>query len=167
VWVWAFTNSGFVTWFLPSHPNPVRSSDPFPSLSTATASTDGGLSAESSPAVVVKRPATQHVRQRERRASPANLRECQCGGLAHLPDAVLCSQEERVNIPDQPPADFSPDRFSYVCRHVVIKGRPCKIVDMSTSKTGKHGHAKVHLVAIDVRKCHWRRAPPPTAAHDR
>jgi len=26
---------------------------------------------------------------------------------------------------------------------VVIKGKPCKIVDMSTSKTGKHGHAKV------------------------
>ncbi|KAG4301904.1 hypothetical protein PCK1_001880 [Pneumocystis canis] len=34
--------------------------------------------------------------------------------------------------------------------HVVIKGRPCKIVDMSTSKTGKHGHAKVHLVGIDI-----------------
>merc|ERR1711939_722482 len=34
--------------------------------------------------------------------------------------------------------------------HVVIKGRPCKIVDMPTSKTGKHGHAKVHLVAIDI-----------------
>jgi translation initiation factor 5A len=34
---------------------------------------------------------------------------------------------------------------------VVMKGRPCKIVDMSTSKTGKHGHAKVHLVGIDVR----------------
>ncbi|KAI0394363.1 eukaryotic translation initiation factor 5A-2 [Xylariaceae sp. FL0594] len=33
---------------------------------------------------------------------------------------------------------------------VVIKGRPCKIVDMSTSKTGKHGHAKVHLVGIDI-----------------
>jgi len=29
---------------------------------------------------------------------------------------------------------------------VMLKGRPCKIVDMSTSKTGKHGHAKVHLV---------------------
>eukprot|EP01129_Flabellula_baltica_P002382 TRINITY_DN12197_c0_g1_i1.p1 TRINITY_DN12197_c0_g1~~TRINITY_DN12197_c0_g1_i1.p1 ORF type:complete len:150 (-),score=37.89 TRINITY_DN12197_c0_g1_i1:41-490(-) len=28
--------------------------------------------------------------------------------------------------------------------------RPCKIVSMSTSKTGKHGHAKVHLVAIDI-----------------
>jgi translation initiation factor 5A len=34
--------------------------------------------------------------------------------------------------------------------HVVIKSRPCKIVDMSTSKTGKHGHAKVHMVAIDI-----------------
>ncbi|EPY78438.1 eukaryotic translation initiation factor 5A2 [Camelus ferus] len=33
---------------------------------------------------------------------------------------------------------------------VVLKGRPCKIVDMSTSKTGKHGHAKVHLVGIDI-----------------
>lgn len=27
--------------------------------------------------------------------------------------------------------------------HVMLKGRPCKIVEMSTSKTGKHGHAKV------------------------
>ncbi|XP_027247871.1 eukaryotic translation initiation factor 5A-2 isoform X3 [Cricetulus griseus] len=26
---------------------------------------------------------------------------------------------------------------------VVLKGRPCKIVEMSTSKTGKHGHAKL------------------------
>ncbi|CAI8031337.1 Eukaryotic translation initiation factor 5A-1 [Geodia barretti] len=33
---------------------------------------------------------------------------------------------------------------------VMIKTRPCKIVEMSTSKTGKHGHAKVHLVALDI-----------------
>lgn len=26
---------------------------------------------------------------------------------------------------------------------IVLKGRPCKVVEMSTSKTGKHGHAKV------------------------
>jgi len=33
---------------------------------------------------------------------------------------------------------------------VCIKSRPCKIVEMSTSKTGKHGHAKVHMVGIDI-----------------
>jgi len=33
---------------------------------------------------------------------------------------------------------------------VMLKGRPCKIVEMSTSKTGKHGHAKVHLVGLDI-----------------
>lgn len=30
---------------------------------------------------------------------------------------------------------------------VLLKGRPCKIVEMSTSKTGKHGHAKVGKTA--------------------
>lgn len=34
--------------------------------------------------------------------------------------------------------------------YVLIKDRPCKVVDMSTSKTGKHGHAKVNLVGIDI-----------------
>jgi translation initiation factor 5A len=34
--------------------------------------------------------------------------------------------------------------------HVMIKDHPCKIVDISTSKTGKHGHAKANIVAIDI-----------------
>eukprot|EP00245_Coleochaete_scutata_P013941 TRINITY_DN5804_c0_g1_i1.p1 TRINITY_DN5804_c0_g1~~TRINITY_DN5804_c0_g1_i1.p1 ORF type:complete len:161 (+),score=44.91 TRINITY_DN5804_c0_g1_i1:163-645(+) len=34
--------------------------------------------------------------------------------------------------------------------YIVIKSRPCKVVEVSTSKTGKHGHAKCHFVAIDV-----------------
>merc|ERR1711870_121013 len=34
--------------------------------------------------------------------------------------------------------------------HLMIKGRPCKCVEVSTSKTGKHGHAKAHIVAIDI-----------------
>jgi len=34
--------------------------------------------------------------------------------------------------------------------YVIMKGAPCKIMEMSTSKTGKHGHAKVHLVGIDI-----------------
>ncbi|CAJ2648054.1 eukaryotic translation initiation factor 5A-1-like isoform X2 [Cicer arietinum] len=34
--------------------------------------------------------------------------------------------------------------------HIVIKNRPCKVVEVSTSKTGKHGHAKCHFVGIDI-----------------
>ena len=34
--------------------------------------------------------------------------------------------------------------------YVMMKGKPCKIVDMSTSKTGKHGHAKINMVGIDI-----------------
>ena len=34
--------------------------------------------------------------------------------------------------------------------HIMVKDRLCKVVDISTSKTGKHGHAKCHFVAIDI-----------------
>jgi len=34
--------------------------------------------------------------------------------------------------------------------YIMIKGNPCKVSDVSTSKTGKHGHAKCHFVAIDI-----------------
>ena len=42
-----------------------------------------------------------------------------------------------------------------------FQNRPCKIVEMSTSKTGKHGHAKVHMVALDIftgegHLCGWK-----------
>ncbi|VWU53187.1 eukaryotic translation initiation factor 5A, putative, partial [Hepatocystis sp. ex Piliocolobus tephrosceles] len=33
---------------------------------------------------------------------------------------------------------------------VMLKEHPCKVVDYSTSKTGKHGHAKAHIVGIDI-----------------
>jgi translation initiation factor 5A len=33
---------------------------------------------------------------------------------------------------------------------MVIKGRPCKVSHVSTSKTGKHGHAKCNFTAIDI-----------------
>merc|ERR1712100_75558 len=32
----------------------------------------------------------------------------------------------------------------------MIKGHPCKVAEVSTSKTGKHGHAKCHIVALDI-----------------
>ena len=34
--------------------------------------------------------------------------------------------------------------------HVMIKGKPCKCIELSSSKTGKHGHAKIHIVALDI-----------------
>jgi translation initiation factor 5A len=33
---------------------------------------------------------------------------------------------------------------------VMNKTRPCKVVELSVSKPGKHGHAKVNITAIDV-----------------
>jgi translation initiation factor 5A len=33
---------------------------------------------------------------------------------------------------------------------ICINGFPCKLVDISTSKTGKHGHAKANITALDV-----------------
>jgi len=33
---------------------------------------------------------------------------------------------------------------------VIVRGFPCKVMNMSTSKTGKHGGAKIHMTAIDI-----------------
>eukprot|EP00301_Raphidiophrys_heterophryoidea_P012952 c20282_g1_i1.p1 GENE.c20282_g1_i1~~c20282_g1_i1.p1 ORF type:complete len:169 (-),score=40.06 c20282_g1_i1:99-563(-) len=33
---------------------------------------------------------------------------------------------------------------------VVINGHPCKVMEISISKTGKHGHAKAAIVGIDI-----------------
>ena len=34
--------------------------------------------------------------------------------------------------------------------HIMIKGRPCKVTEVTSSKTGKHGHAKCHFIAADI-----------------
>ena len=31
-----------------------------------------------------------------------------------------------------------------------LKEKPCKIIDITTSKTGKHGHAKANITGIDI-----------------
>jgi len=33
---------------------------------------------------------------------------------------------------------------------MMIKGRPCKVLNISVSKTGKHGHAKCNFTATDI-----------------
>jgi len=34
--------------------------------------------------------------------------------------------------------------------YIMIKGKPCKVKDISVSKTGKHGHAKCKFSASDI-----------------
>merc|ERR1719247_1681801 len=34
--------------------------------------------------------------------------------------------------------------------YIMIKGKPCKVRDVSVSKTGKHGHAKCKFSASDI-----------------
>ena len=33
---------------------------------------------------------------------------------------------------------------------MMIKGKPCKVLSISVSKTGKHGHAKCNFTAVDI-----------------
>mmetsp|Transcript_15182 Transcript_15182/g.23408 ORF Transcript_15182/g.23408 Transcript_15182/m.23408 type:complete len:160 (+) Transcript_15182:69-548(+) len=34
--------------------------------------------------------------------------------------------------------------------YIMIKGKPCKVLSISVSKTGKHGHAKCNFLAVDI-----------------
>ena len=34
--------------------------------------------------------------------------------------------------------------------YIMIKEQPCKVSEVTSSKTGKHGHAKCHFVAINI-----------------
>jgi translation initiation factor 5A len=37
---------------------------------------------------------------------------------------------------------------------IIMKTRPAKVIDFSTSKTGKHGGAKIHVIGIDIFNDH-------------
>ena len=34
--------------------------------------------------------------------------------------------------------------------YAILKEKPCKIIEITTSKTGKHGHAKANITGIDI-----------------
>ena len=34
--------------------------------------------------------------------------------------------------------------------YVILKKAPCKIVEITFAKTGKHGHMKAHIIGIDI-----------------
>jgi translation initiation factor 5A len=39
---------------------------------------------------------------------------------------------------------------SQLLSYMMIKGNPCKVLSISVSKTGKHGHAKCNFIATDI-----------------
>lgn len=54
--------------------------------------------------------------------------------------------------------DMSPEDVGDIKKSdfVVLNGRPLKVVEVTHAKPGKHGHAKVHLIGIDIftgRRC--------------
>lgn len=66
--------------------------------------------------------------------------------------AVIMADDEYEGQGESGASNTYPQQCSALRKngYVVMKNRPCKIVEMSTSKTGKHGHAKVHLVGLDI-----------------
>lgn len=48
------------------------------------------------------------------------------------------------------PLKFGEVLIALFSRFMCIKDHPCKVSAVSTSKTGKHGHAKCNFTAIDI-----------------
>ncbi len=48
--------------------------------------------------------------------------------------------------------------------NVLIEGVPCRVVDIATSKTGKHGHAKARIEAVGIIDGKKRVIVKPTSA---
>merc|ERR1712083_1076634 len=64
----------------------------------------------------------------------------------------MSDDEQQFDSADAGAADCFPQQAGEMKKgsHVMIKGHPCKVAEVSSSKTGKHGHAKVHIVALDI-----------------
>eukprot|EP00501_MAST-03F_sp_TOSAG23-6_P000579 GSMAST32.ASY1.ANO1.600.1 assembled CDS len=47
--------------------------------------------------------------------------------------------------------------------HVLLKDHPCKVIEVTVSKTGKHGHAKAKITGIDIFTGHKYQDVSPTS----
>ncbi len=45
---------------------------------------------------------------------------------------------------------------------VMLKDKPCKVLNLTISKTGKHGHAKAHIYGQDVFNISYTHLTLPT-----
>ena len=66
--------------------------------------------------------------------------------------AKMSDAEDDYDAADSGAADCTPIEAGSARKggFIVIKGRPCKIVDMSKAKVGKHGAAKCQFTGIDI-----------------
>eukprot|EP01104_Vermistella_antarctica_P008282 TRINITY_DN2068_c0_g1_i2.p1 TRINITY_DN2068_c0_g1~~TRINITY_DN2068_c0_g1_i2.p1 ORF type:complete len:170 (+),score=38.49 TRINITY_DN2068_c0_g1_i2:61-570(+) len=69
-----------------------------------------------------------------------------------FPSSTAFNQPVHVSGEDTVSSATIPVQASTLRRgsHCMMKGRPCKVVDMSVSSTGKHGHDKIHFIGVDV-----------------
>merc|ERR1719487_1096517 len=47
--------------------------------------------------------------------------------------------------------------------YIMIKGDPCKVISLTTSKTGKHGNAKANITALNIWNGNKREDIVPTS----
>lgn len=73
----------------------------------------------------------------------------------HSPDPIMAELDTDFESVSAGASETYPVQCSALRKNgfVMIKNRPCKIVDMSTSKTGKHGHAKVKSTLVSYGMC--------------
>lgn len=81
-----------------------------------------------------------------RRASPPTDSKCACLRVERLPSPPPPQNADAGASKTYPQQAGTIRKNAYI----VIRGRPCKVADVSTSKTGKHGHAKCVFVGIDI-----------------
>mmetsp|Transcript_54817 Transcript_54817/g.134072 ORF Transcript_54817/g.134072 Transcript_54817/m.134072 type:complete len:157 (-) Transcript_54817:341-811(-) len=62
------------------------------------------------------------------------------------------SDDDDYDAADSGAADCTPVEAGSVKqgKFLLIKGKPCKVVDVSKAKVGKHGAAKCHFVGVDI-----------------
>ena len=75
--------------------------------------------------------------------------------------AIFLELDLNVDFPDVAMSEGKVDYLEKGCRlqqasafrkgsYIILKDKLCRVVDMSTSKTGKHGSAKVNFTAQDI-----------------
>jgi translation initiation factor 5A len=96
---------------------------------------------------------TPTKKTRDQSAGPPPLRDSAAEAIAHFLSTLgMSDAEDDYDAADSGAADCTPIEAGSARKggFLVIKGRPCKIVDLSKAKVGKHGAAKCAFTGIDI-----------------